>query len=116
MRGGGWRSGSVASSFPGDYDVVGGYNQDEINGFTDELLERMLDLAQLSPSHRVLDAMAGDGNLSARLVQYCQQRDRGLPEVVLLEISPVQTAFAQAELSGTAVQVLPCDAVTMTHL
>ena len=43
------------------YDNVGVYNQDLINGFSDQTLDYMLDLVNPAQSPNILDAMAGNG-------------------------------------------------------
>jgi len=48
------------------YDKVGVYDQDAINGFSDQMLNTMLDLVNPGHASRILDAMAGNGNLLHR--------------------------------------------------
>jgi len=109
-------NGSVVLNSAISYDVVGRYSQDEINGFRDELIERMLDLADLEHSERVLDAMGGDGNLTSRILTFCEQRGFSTPELVVLEFSEVQKTFAEAALSNSGVKIIQGDVLTMTDL
>ena len=62
-------------------DKVGGYNQDAINGFSDAVLDAMLGYVDPGNASHVLDAMAGNGNLTSRLYDYCRQRGLPLPPV-----------------------------------
>ena len=55
------------------YDVVGRYQQDEVNGFTREHLIQMIAVADLPRATAVLDAMAGDGILTRRMAEYCRE-------------------------------------------
>lgn len=97
------------------HDRVGRYSQDQINGFTDEFLERFLDLAELATAGRVLDAMAGDGNLTRRMSDYCRRRKILAPRYLVLEASRVQYEFARAELRGIDAEVVLGNAVTMAR-
>ncbi len=96
------------------YDVVGCYHQDQVNGFTDEFLDGFLDLAELAGATSVLDAMGGDGNLTARLLAYCKQRGLPPPRCVVLEYSQVQCEFARLKLEGTGAEVVCGDVLGMT--
>lgn len=95
------------------YDKVGAYNQDAVNGFSEQMIYTMLDLVQPTAQTKILDAMAGNGNLTLRLHTYCQQRGIALPEVTMLELSRVQCDFAQVQLAGTPTQVICGDVLTM---
>src|SRR6478736_3170092 len=95
------------------YDVVGRYKQDEVNGFTTALVERMLDAAQLTGAESVLDAMAGDGNLTQRLYAYCRSRGLPTPRTTVLELSPVQSEFARGALGPLGASVLCGDVLAM---
>lgn len=96
------------------YDVVGRYKQDEVNGFTTALIDRMLDAAQLAGAQSVLDAMAGDGNLTQRIFTYCKSRGLPPPRVTMLELSPVQSEFARGTLAPLGATVVCGDIVAMT--
>ena len=96
------------------HDAVGRYQQDEVNGFTDDLLDRFLDRLQLTGGEKVLDAMAGDGNLTLRLHAYCQRKGIPFPDVTVVEYSRVQYEFARAALASLPVRVLWGDAVAMS--
>ena len=90
-------------SFDGaSYDTVGRYRQDEINGFPKELIDALLEAAQLKEAGMVLDAMAGDGNLTVRLHEFCKEHGMEMPKVIALEYSRVQTEFADHALSRSA--------------
>jgi hypothetical protein len=56
------------------YDTVGAYDQEAIHGFADPILTTLLDL--VNPGHvaQILDAMAGNGTLTARLYDSCARR------------------------------------------
>jgi SAM-dependent methyltransferase len=95
------------------YDVVGRYKQDEVNGFTAALVDRMLDAAKIAGAETVLDAMAGDGNLSQRLYTYCRSRDLPVPRITVLELSPVQSEFARGALAPLGASVLCGDVLAM---
>jgi len=95
------------------YDQVGAYDQDAINGFSPQMLDAMLDFVNPGPSCHILDAMAGNGNLTLRLYDYCQRRAIPLPEVVVLELSRVQCELAETHLAPTPARVIWGDIVTM---
>ncbi len=96
------------------YDVVGRYKQDEVNGFTPALIDRMLDAAQLAGAESVLDAMAGDGNLTQRLYTYCKARGIPAPRTTVLELSPVQSEFARGTVAPLGASVVCGDVLAMT--
>ncbi len=75
------------------YDVFGTYKQDEINGFDQEFIFDFIRRCQIGENDKVLDAMAGDGNLSEK-ISFLH------PEVVLTttDISSVQCSFAEKKL------------------
>ena len=95
------------------YDKVGGYDQDAINGFSDAVLENMLEYVDPANACRILDAMAGNGNLTRRLYDYCQRRGLPLPQVTVMELSHVQCEFARRHLAGLPAQVVWGDVLTM---
>ena len=98
------------------YDVVGRYRQDEINGFVPGLVERMLDAARIRGAETVLDAMAGDGNLTERRYAYCRERGMNFPRTTVLEFSTVQAEFARHAVSPLGASVLWGDALAMQDL
>ena len=101
-------------SFEGaSYDTVGRYRQDEINGFSKELIDALLDAAQLKEAGLVLDAMAGDGNLTVRLHEFCKERNMEMPKVIALEYSRVQTEFADHALSPLGARAIWGDVLSM---
>ena len=95
------------------YDTVGVYDQDAINGFSDHILTTLLDLVNPGQVSHILDAMAGNGNLTARLYDYCEQRGLFPPDVTMLEFSRVQCELAQAQLAETPTNVVWGDILTM---
>jgi ubiquinone/menaquinone biosynthesis C-methylase UbiE len=95
------------------YDTVGSYDQDAINGFSDHILTTLLDLVNPGEVSHILDAMAGNGNLTARLYDYCDQRGLFPPDVTMLEFSRVQCELAQAQLADTPTKVVWGDILTM---
>jgi SAM-dependent methyltransferase len=99
-----------------DYDRLGQYNQDAINGFSDELLDNMLDLVNPGQATVILDAMAGNGNLTLRLHHYCQRYKLAVPHVTLLEYSRVQCEAARKHLAAFPVDVVWGDILTRRDL
>jgi SAM-dependent methyltransferase len=98
------------------YDTVGRYRQDDINGFSRELIFRMLAAAQPAGASSILDAMAGDGNLTLRLADYCRDERIPFPETTVLEFSRVQASFAERELSPLGAKVIWGDVLRMKDL
>lgn len=97
-----------------DYDLVGDYNQDQINGFSEELIDSMIDLVQPKASDYILDAMAGNGNLTSHLVEYCIDRGLEVPNLCVMDISEVQCEFARKRMDHLDVDVVWGDMVSMT--
>jgi ubiquinone/menaquinone biosynthesis C-methylase UbiE len=95
------------------YDTVGSYDQDAINGFSDSILTTLLDLVNPGSVSHILDAMAGNGNLTARLYDYCERRGLFPPDVTMLEFSRVQCELAKVQLAETPAQVVWGDILTM---
>jgi len=95
------------------YDTVGVYDQDAINGFSAPILNTLLDLANPGSVSHILDAMAGNGNLTARLYDYCDRRGLFPPNVTMLEFSRVQCELAKAQLAETPTKVVWGDILTM---
>jgi SAM-dependent methyltransferase len=98
------------------HDLVGRYRQDDINGFSRELIFRMLDAADIPRAAEVLDAMAGDGNLTLRMAEYCRERQTRFPKTTVLEFSRVQAAFAKQQLAPLGVGVIWGDILGMKDL
>ncbi len=96
------------------FDVVGRYNQDQINGFSDEFLDEFVRAMKLETAHAVLDCMAGDGNLSARMLRYLKNRSAKIPKMSILEYSRVQCEFAKKELASQGVDVMWGDVLSMS--
>ena len=95
------------------YDTVGVYDQDAVNGFSEQTLTAMLDIVNPGQASRILDAMAGNGNLTSRLYDYCEHRELFPPDVVVLEFSRVQCELAKAQLVDTPAKVVWGDILTM---
>src|SRR5215510_8045633 len=98
------------------YDKVGVYDQDAINGFSDQMLTTMLDLVNPGHASHILDAMAGNGNLTLRLYDYCERRGLFPPDVMVLEFSRVQCEFAKAQLADAPAKVVWGDVLAMEDL
>ncbi|MDE1465890.1 class I SAM-dependent methyltransferase [Spartinivicinus poritis] len=98
------------------YDIVGQYNQDRINGFSDYFLDAFIDMLQLESAANVLDAMGGNGNLTHRMINYCVTHNIELPTFTLLEYSSVQTNLARSTLHKDNVYIVNGDVLTMTDL
>ncbi len=96
------------------YDLVGKYQQDEVNGFSPELIDRFFDLAGAANARSVLDAMGGDGNLSLRLFEHVRARGVPPPRVTMLEFSRVQCEFARARLVDHPVEIVWGDVLSMS--
>jgi hypothetical protein len=69
------------------YDKVGVYDQDAVNGFSEQMLTTMLDIINPGQASNILDAMAGNGNLTLRLYDLkgardlCRGPDLGRPKL-----------------------------------
>ncbi len=98
------------------YDIVGKYNQDRINGFDEDFLESLVKLLDLENAENVLDAMAGDGNLTRGIINYCSCRNIELPSITLLEYSSVQTELARASIDSERVSIFNGDVLSMMDL
>lgn len=99
-----------------DYDTVGHYMQDEINGLSDSLLEKMIDLVSPKGAAKILDAMGGDGNLTLRLYDYCKRKGMEIPHCTLFEISKVQTDIAKTKLPVNTGDVICGDILRLINL
>ncbi len=98
------------------FDVVGRYNQDQINGFDPSLIERMLEIIAPFDGARIIELMGGDGNLTSRLMRYCTLHQIFPQEVKMLEYSRVQSEFAAMELAESIAEVIWGDVLTMHSL
>jgi SAM-dependent methyltransferase len=98
------------------YDTVGEYDQDAVNGFSEQILDAMLDIVKPGYASNILDAMAGNGNLTWRLYDYCERRGLFPPEVTVLEFSRAQCEFAKARLTEAPAKVVWGDILTMEDL
>ncbi|RKZ77507.1 MAG: hypothetical protein DRR19_27850 [Candidatus Parabeggiatoa sp. nov. 1] len=98
------------------YDVVGKYNQDQINGFDEPFLESLVKLLGLENADHVLDAMGGDGNLTCRMLNYCSAQKIEIPAITLLEYSSVQTDLARSSINSERVSIVHGDVLSMTEL
>ena len=95
------------------YDKVGEYDQDAVNGFSEQILDTMLDIVNPGHASHILDAMAGNGNLTLRLYDYCERRGLFPPDVAVLEFSRVQCELAKRHLADTPAKVVWGDVLTM---
>ncbi|MBF0199013.1 MAG: class I SAM-dependent methyltransferase [Planctomycetes bacterium] len=91
------------------FDVIGQYDQNAINGFNADLLEKMFDYAEIDGGSDVIDAMAGNGNLTQQLFNYCIKKGVELPHVLLYEYSRVQSEIAKTNLANKPVKVITGD-------
>lgn len=99
-----------------DYDVVGNYSQDEVNGFSPDVIPTLINAVVDFHPKTVLDCMAGDGNLALRSLEAFVERGLPLPEMQVLEFSRVQTEIAKSHLVNWRSQVWAGDVLTMkTH-
>ena len=85
------------------YARVGKYNQDQINGFDEDFIHEFIKTCNIKQSETVLDAMAGNGNLSKKIVSL----HPGV-ELTTTDISEVQCQIAKETL-GTKSRVLSMD-------
>jgi len=95
------------------YDKVGVYDQDAVNGFSEQMLTTMIDIINPGQASNILDAMAGNGNLALRLYDYCEHRGFFPPDVAVLEFSRVQCELAKEQLADTPAKVIWGDILTM---
>ena len=95
------------------HDKVGVYDQDAVNGFSEHVLNTMLDIVNPGQASHSLDAMSGNGNLTRRLYDYCERRGTLPPNVMLLELSRVQCELAKAQLADTSAKVVWGNILTM---
>ncbi|RDH42859.1 class I SAM-dependent methyltransferase [Zooshikella ganghwensis] len=96
------------------FDRVGSYNQDQINGFDEAFLNQFLQFISLNNAQHVLDAMAGNGNLTHRMMSYCHHHNIKLPSFTLLEYSSVQTELARTTFNEANVNIINGDVLTMS--
>lgn len=103
-------------ALPAAHDAVGRYDQDQINGFTPEFLDRFAEVVDPAGCGTLLDAMAGDGNFTRLLERHCRVRNLRFPEVTVLEFSRVQVEFARAELARIPARIIWGDVLSMRDL
>lgn len=92
-----------------DFDLVGKYDQNRINGFSGTQICELIEYGNLVAAQSVLDLMAGDGNLSEAIVDYCLQRDCDVPHLTLLDLSAVQCSRARARKSLGSASIIQGD-------
>src|SRR5215813_3212344 len=97
------------------HDKVGVYDQDAVNGFSEQVLNTMLDIVNPGQASYILDAMSGNGNLTRRLYDYCERRGSFPPNVMLLELSRVQCELARAQLADTPAEVVWGNILTLEN-
>ncbi len=95
------------------YDVVGRYEQDQVNGLSDALLQVMVESVAPRNAAAVLDAMGGNGNLAERLAQHCATHRLPVPALTLLDYSRVQCELAAMRLAPYGARVVWGDALAM---
>ena len=95
------------------FDVVGPYIQDEINGYSPRVLDHLISLIQPDKVSSVLDAMAGDGNLSEKIFKYCAEKGVRNPAVTAFEFSQVQADFARMRLANTGATIVWGDILSL---
>ena len=93
---------------------MGIYDQDAVNGFSEHTLNTFVDIVNPGHASHLLDAMAGNGNLTVRLYDYCQRHGIVCPTITLLELSRRQCAVARQHLADSPAHAVWGDVVTMT--
>lgn len=96
-----------------DYDVVGNYSQDEVNGFSHDVIQTLINAVIDFYPKTMLDCMAGDGNLGQRCLETFLERGVPTPEMQVLEFSRVQSEIAKARLAAWDTQVWTGDVLSM---
>ena len=91
------------------FDVPGRYDQNAINGFDESLITKMFDRSDIIESNQVMDAMAGNGNLSLSLYNYFKKFNTEAPSVTAYELSEVQANLAKASLEEYGAKVVQGD-------
>ncbi|MCI5064385.1 methyltransferase domain-containing protein, partial [bacterium] len=82
----------------------------------DSIVESMFEIGQLEDGNRVLDVMAGDGNLAERLDSFARRRRIGLEGLDILEFSRVQCEIAKQRKFHTPSRVLWADLIQLRNL
>ena len=95
------------------FDRVGVYNQNRVNGISDELIDNMITYARLDEAETVLDAMGGNGNLIHQIYNFCRKNRLKLPKLSMLEYSQVQVENAQHVLRGISTQLIWGDMLSL---
>lgn len=99
-----------------DFDVVGSYSQDEVNGFSNDVIPTLVNAVINFNPKSVLDCMAGDGNLALRCLQGYSEKGIDQPEMDVLEFSRIQSEIARSRLASFGVNVWTGDVLEMkTH-
>lgn len=99
-----------------DFDLVGRYSQDEVNGFAEDTVLSLVHAIVQRKPERVLDCMAGDGNLALRCLQAFARERSAIPQIDILEYSQVQSEIARKQLEPFGVRVWNGDVLTMKDL
>lgn len=79
-----------------DHDRLAGYDQDAVNGFPPALLDALVATVAPTPDIPVLEAMAGNGTFTLRLLAWCALQGTVPPPLTVLDRSTVQCARARA--------------------
>jgi ubiquinone/menaquinone biosynthesis C-methylase UbiE len=77
------------------YEKVGKYDQDRVNGFDENLIGQYIEHCEIIDGMEVLDAMAGDGNLSLKVMDKHPNI-----KMITTDISSVQCELAKDALGG----------------
>ena len=96
-----------------DFDIVGGYDQNAVNGFTGELLDSLMRALDLAEADQLLDLMAGDGNLTDYMLQYCRREKIRPPAITISDVSGVQCDIAEQRFSDDSVEVIAADVLDL---
>lgn len=101
------------NKFVADYDVVGDYKQDRINGFQPDLIHKMVACAEIENGQLILDAMAGNGNLTAQILGYCKSNNIEKIKITTLEFSEYQCQIAKRNIKNQNVSIFWGDILTL---
>ena len=96
-----------------DYDAVGDYKQDRINGFQPNLISKMIESSGIESGHQILDAMAGNGNLTAHILHHCKLNEINDVQITTLEFSEVQCDIAKKNIKDKNVNIFWGDILTL---
>lgn len=104
---------NTINKFKADYDIVGDYKQDRINGFQPDLIHKMIASAGIENGHHILDAMAGNGNLTNQILRYCAKKNIEDINITTLEFSELQCEIAKKNIPNSNVEIFWGDILTL---